>query len=83
MKTAKQYERRYAGEVVELTRDCELGQAGERAVVVRVDEGDELSPYPCMVFVFPNRDHDQRVYTGADYQYLTTRTPTTPTTEKR
>lgn len=56
--------RRFVGEVVELSRDCELGRAGERAVVTaRVDYYMTLS--------FPDRTPDARtVHTGADYQYL-------------
>ena len=52
------------GEVVELSRDCELGQEGDRAVVTaRVDH--------YMTLTFPDRAPACRdVHTGADYKYL-------------
>lgn len=56
--------KRFLGEVVELSRDCELGQEGDRAVVVALD-----GPY--MSLDFPDRAPDCRdVHTGADYKYL-------------
>jgi len=55
---------RHVGEVVTLTRDCELGWKGEIAVVVGIDE--------YMRLVFPNRPpgNDREVKTGSDYTYL-------------
>lgn len=52
-------------EVVEVTKDCELGEKGERAVVVYV--GEEF-----MTLVFPNRaiKHTRKINTGADYTHL-------------
>ena len=56
--------KRFAGEVVELSRDCELGQEGDRAVVTVLD-----ARY--MTLHFPDRAPDCRdVHTGADYKYL-------------
>lgn len=60
MSTAK----RFVGEPVELSRDCELGQEGDRAVVTELD-----GHY--MTLHFPDRAPDCRdVHTGADYKYL-------------
>ena len=55
---------RYLHEVLELDRDCELGEGGERAVVTELD-----GIY--MTLVFPNRPTARReVHTGSDYLYL-------------
>lgn len=54
---------RQQNDVVELDRDCELGKRGERAVITEVD-----GKY--MTVVFPNRESDRVVYTGADYLYF-------------
>jgi hypothetical protein len=52
-------------EVVELVRDCELGEKGERAVVTFLE-----GKY--MTLVFPMRVHkfNREAHTGADYRYL-------------
>ena len=56
--------KRFVGETVELSRDCELGQESDRAVVTVLD-----GHY--MTLHFPDRAPDCRdVYTGADYKYL-------------
>ena len=56
--------KRFVGEVVELSRDCELGQEGDRAVVTAL-----VGRY--MTLTFPDRAPDCRaVHTGADYKYL-------------
>lgn len=53
-------------EVLELDRNCELGEQGERAVVAEVD-----SDGACITLLFPSRSADRReVRTGADYAYL-------------
>lgn len=55
-------------EVVELTQDCELGEKGERAVVIKL----VYDEYWFMTLLFPNRaiKHTRKVSTGADYRYL-------------
>lgn len=56
--------KRSLGEIVELSRDCELGQEGDRAVVVALN-----GHY--MTLTFLDRAPDCRdVHTGADYKYL-------------
>ncbi|HSX23289.1 MAG TPA: hypothetical protein VLE97_11000 [Gaiellaceae bacterium] len=61
---------RFAGEVVKLTRDCDLGQEGERAVVVKV-ESSGWAEATYMTLCFFDRDPGQRsVNTGADYRFL-------------
>lgn len=56
---------RYLYEVVEIAQDCELGSAGERALVV------ELPEERYMELVFFNRPYDQRIVrTGSDYKFL-------------
>lgn len=57
--------KRFVGEVVVLDRDCELGQHGERAVVV------ELSRDGSMQLCFVDRDLNRRsILTGSDYRFL-------------
>lgn len=56
---------RAPGDVVELDRDCELGNRHERAVVVLVDDR-----YMTVVFPYRNKDNDRVVRTGCDYLYL-------------
>jgi hypothetical protein len=51
------------GDVVELTCTCDLGAAGERAVVLSI-----VDRY--MTLVFPNRDRRRLVTTGTDFAYL-------------
>jgi hypothetical protein len=51
------------GMVVSLDRDCELGQEGERAVVMDVDGA-------YMTLVFVERSKDRKVRTGTNYSYL-------------
>lgn len=53
--------KRFVGEVVELSRDCELGQEGDRAVVTSL-----AFPYMSLTF------GDRVLHTGADYKYLRT-----------
>lgn len=53
-------------EVVEVTQDCEVGKAGERAVVVELD-----GKYMTMVFT-ARPAGTQKCSTGADYRYLRT-----------
>lgn len=56
---------RHVRDVVEVTEDCEVGDAGELAVVTEVYE----SRY--MTLVFPGRrPGDRVVHTGADYRFL-------------
>jgi len=56
--------KRFLTEIVELSRDCELGQEGDRAVVTEL-----VGHY--MTLTFPDRAPDCRaVHTGADYQHL-------------
>jgi hypothetical protein len=52
-------------EVVELTKACELGEKGERAVVINLQD-------KYMTLLFPNRalKYSREVHTGADYMYL-------------
>lgn len=52
-------------EVVVVTKDCEIGEANERAVVIHLE-----GKY--MTLLFPNRDlkYSREVHTGADYTYL-------------
>jgi hypothetical protein len=58
--------KRFVGEVIELSRDCELGQESDRAVVTSL-------AFPYMSLTFPDREPDLRVvHTGADYKYLRT-----------
>lgn len=56
---------RYVNEVVEVTRDCDLGSQFERGVVTEI-----LGKY--MTVVFPNRKTktSRVVHTGTDYAYL-------------
>ncbi len=62
--------KRFAGEVVKLTRDCDLGQAGERAVVVKL-ESSSWAASTYMTLCFFDREPDSRtVNTGADYRFL-------------
>lgn len=58
-------EQRYVGEHVELTRDCDLGSKGERAVVSVVHDGT-------IGLLFKHRVEGQgrQMATGADYAYL-------------
>lgn len=53
--------KRFVGEVVELSRNCELGQEGDRAVVTSL-----AFPYMSLTF------QDRVLHTGADYKYLRT-----------
>src|SRR4029077_17634745 len=53
--------KRFVGEVVELSRRCELGQEGDRAVVTSL-----AFPYMSLTF------QDRVLHTGADYKYLHT-----------
>lgn len=58
--------KRFVSEIVELTRNCEIGQADERAVVTHIDGAS-------MALVFVNRPWGMRnVNTGVDYAYLRT-----------
>lgn len=58
--------RRHLHEVVHLTRDCEIGKAGERAVVIALSDR-------YMTLLFANRARDVReVNTGADYAFVET-----------
>lgn len=52
-------------EVIELTKKCELGDEGERAVVIHLE-----GKY--MTLLFPNRamKYTREVHTGADYLYV-------------
>lgn len=52
-------------EVVELTKNCELGEQGERGVVIHIE-----GKY--MTLLFPNRalKYSREAHTGADYLYL-------------
>ena len=56
--------KRFAGEVVVLDRNCEVGQVGERAVVVSLD-----GIYMTLCF-FERASNDRKVNTGADYRFL-------------
>lgn len=62
--SAAKPEGRYAGEIVQLDRDCELGREGERAVVHTLDD-------KYMALTFFDRPQEARdVRTGADYKFL-------------
>lgn len=51
-------------QVVEVTQDCEVGDRGERAVIVALD-------HKSMVLIFPARPRaERRVSTGVDYSFL-------------
>lgn len=67
-KPAPQNPERTLHEVVELTQDCELGEKGERAVVIHL----AFDGYWYMTLLFPNRalKHARKASTGADYRYL-------------
>ena len=56
--------KRFVGEVVALSRDCELGQEGDRAVVTAL-----VDHYMTLTFLDRGPDCSD-VYTGADYKYL-------------
>lgn len=60
--------KRFAGEVVQLTQDCELGRWKERAVVVTL-EAAESATYMTLCF-FDRPAASREVRTGADYLYL-------------
>jgi len=65
--------KRFAGEVVKLTRDCDLGQEGERAVVVRLESSSWTGAVAFMKLCFFDREPGCReVNTGADYRFLRT-----------
>lgn len=79
--TTERHERprynRYLHEVVELIRDCELGESGERAVVVELMSANGAASSTAgpryMTLLFVNRPVEQRVvHTGADYRLLRT-----------
>ena len=55
------------GDVVELDRDCDLGNRHERAVVVTITDDGK---YMRVVFPFRGARNDRNVHTGVDYQYL-------------
>jgi len=57
-------------EVVELTRNCDLGEQGERAVVVSLD-GHSSRQYITLVF-FDRPEYSRLIHTGADYRFLKT-----------
>lgn len=59
--TMQRTAKRFVGEVVELSRDCELGHEGDRAVVTSL-----AFPYMSLTF------QDRVLHTGADYEYLRT-----------
>ena len=64
-------EKRHLHEVVEVTRDCEIGAKGERAVVVELAGGTPPYEHVYMTLLFPDRSPPERlVRTGADYLYL-------------
>lgn len=55
-------------EIVQVTRDCEIGKEGERAVVAHISQ-DNLY----MTLVFVNRAvPDHVVHTGSDYRFVKT-----------
>jgi hypothetical protein len=57
-------EKRELHQVVIVTRECEIGHEGERAVVIEL-----VGHY--MTLLFPDRAHSERIVrTGADYLYL-------------
>ena len=57
--------KRFVGEVVVLDRNCEVGQGGERAVVVSLD-----GIYYMTLCFFDRDSNDRKVNTGADYRFL-------------
>lgn len=62
--------KRFVGEVVQLTQNCELGQWRERAVVVKL-ESSSWAEHTFMTLCFFDREPGNRtVNTGADYLYL-------------
>lgn len=56
--------KRFVGERVVLTRDCEIGQSGEHAMVTEID-----GIYMTLDFIF-RITGDRIVKTGADYKFL-------------
>lgn len=54
-------------EVVEVTQNCEIGESGERAVVVRLED-----KYMTLLFPYRQLKYQREVHTGADYLYLKT-----------
>lgn len=64
---------RYLHEVVTITRDCELGEKGECAVVIELERSGTSQGWQFMTLLFFRRPYDRRkVHTGADYKYLET-----------
>ena len=52
-------------EVVELTKDCELGEKGERAVVIHLE-----GKYMTLLFSNRTLKYSREQHTGADYLYV-------------
>jgi hypothetical protein len=62
--------KRFVGEVVELDRDCELGQGGERAVVVKLESARWAEATYMTLCFFGRAPASRKVETGADYLFL-------------
>jgi hypothetical protein len=60
---------RYLHEVVELTRKCDLGEQGERAVVLSLEKWNRSMDRVELMF-FNRPEGYRKVYTGADYRFL-------------
>lgn len=64
---------RFLYEVVTITQNCELGEKGECAVVIELENSGAGQGWRYMALLFFRRPYDQRkVFTGADYKYLET-----------
>lgn len=57
--------KRFVGEVVQLTRDCDLGAQGERAVVTKLE-----APFYMTLCFFDRAPAARTERTGSDYRYL-------------
>lgn len=58
-------EKRCLHEVVELTQTCELGEKGERAVVIDLE-----GKYMTLLFANRETKYKREISTGADYLWL-------------
>jgi hypothetical protein len=62
--------KRYVGEVVDITKDCDIGKAKERAVVVAIDGLFMTLVFPMRISGPFSRGPQRQVQTGADYRFL-------------
>jgi hypothetical protein len=61
---------RFLHEIVELERDCELGEKGERAIVLAIVCCGNMRPTHMTLCFFNRAAFKRTVHTGADYAYL-------------